>query len=225
MPTSQPELVPPLKAEPQISAWQTSDLISIFEQCFADSENTCLIKGGDEPIYLPCDEIHPQHRIIFARGFFASALHEIAHWLVAGVERRQREDYGYWYDSDGRDKPTQLAFEAVEVKPQAVEWALSLACGCPFNVSSDNLNGWQSDRYSFQDKVYQRLCFLIEDGFNQRTRLLLTQLQQFYQTPVLCIANIKYQPQVALLRVSVLPDTLFQDSLSIESALKESHEV
>ncbi len=213
-----PEFAP--KAKPKISDWQYSDLISMFEQSFACSENTCLVKGGDEPIYLPCDEIHSLHRIIFARGFFASALHEIAHWLVAGHERRQLEDYGYWYNSDGRDEPTQLAFEAVEVKPQAIEWALSLACGCPFNVSSDNLNGWQSDRYSFQDKVYQRLCFLIEHGFNQRTSLLLTKLQQFYQTPVLCVSTINYQPQASLLK-----DSLFQDSELQASALKESHEV
>jgi elongation factor P hydroxylase len=30
-------------------------LIEIFDGCFADDFNTRLIKGDDEPIYLPAD--------------------------------------------------------------------------------------------------------------------------------------------------------------------------
>ena len=30
-------------------------LIDIFDSCFADDFNTRLIKGDDEPIYLPAD--------------------------------------------------------------------------------------------------------------------------------------------------------------------------
>ena len=72
------------------------------------------------PIYLPADAAHPRHRIIFARGFYASALHEpeIAHWCIAGEQRRLLElittDYGYWYEPDGRDAITQAAFEIDE---------------------------------------------------------------------------------------------------------------
>ena len=177
------------------TSFDYQDLINIFSQCFQASENTILVKGGDEPIYLPSDEEHSHHRIIFARGFFASALHEISHWLVAGAERRQLEDFGYWYCPDGRDKELQLAFEQVEVKPQAIEWALCLACGFKFNVSSDNLNGWQSDRFAFQDKVYQRLNELINKGFNPRTQQLIDALQQFYQQPQLTIALVNYQSE------------------------------
>ncbi len=39
--------------------------------------------------------------------FFASALHEISHWCVAGKARREQVDFGYWYCPDGRDAMTQ----------------------------------------------------------------------------------------------------------------------
>lgn len=80
-----------------------TNLIEMFNCTFLDSYNTELILGGDEPVYLPADDGHRQHRIVFARGYFASALHEISHWCIAGEERRLVEDYGYWYEPDGRN--------------------------------------------------------------------------------------------------------------------------
>ncbi|VEA75987.1 Putative transporting ATPase [Salmonella enterica subsp. arizonae] len=97
-------------------------LIEIFNGCFAEEFNTRLIKGDDEPIYLPADAQVPYHRIVFAHGFYASALHEISHWCIAGKARRELVDFGYWYCPDGRDAQTQSQFEDVEVKPQAFDW-------------------------------------------------------------------------------------------------------
>lgn len=94
------------------------DLITIFNDTFLESFNTKLELGGDEPIYLPADEAHPHHRIIFARGFYASALHEIAHWCVAGPERRLLEDFGYWYEPDGRTAEVQAEFEKLKFAPK-----------------------------------------------------------------------------------------------------------
>ncbi|MDI4669682.1 elongation factor P hydroxylase [Pseudoalteromonas shioyasakiensis] len=162
---------------------QIADLIAIFESTFYQSHNTRLIKGDDEPIYLPADEQTPYHQIVFAHGFYASALHEIAHWLVAGKARRLKEDYGYWYCPDGRDKHQQAEFEAVEVKPQAIEWALSTAAGFDFNVSVDNLNGEQTCRFDFQARVHQQVLSFLASGFNQRTTALLKALSDFYKTP------------------------------------------
>lgn len=105
------------------------DLITIFNDTFLDQFNTKLELGGDEPIYLPADDEHPHHRIIFARGFYASALHEISHWCVAGPERRLLEDFGYWYEPDGRTAEVQAEFEKVEVRPQAYEWILAQSAG------------------------------------------------------------------------------------------------
>ena len=70
------------------------DIIAIFNQCFEEEYNTRLVKGGDEPIYIPANDEVPYNAIYFARGFYSSALHEIAHWLVAGKERRKLEDFG-----------------------------------------------------------------------------------------------------------------------------------
>ncbi len=53
--------------------------------------------------------------------FYASALHEIAHWCIAGENRCQQVDYGYWYEPNGRSEERQFEFEKVEVKPQALE--------------------------------------------------------------------------------------------------------
>lgn len=116
-------------------------LIQIFDSCFYEEFNTRLIKGDDEPIYLPADEQEDFNRIVFAHGYYASGLHEISHWCVAGAERRKLVDFGYWYCPDGRDAQTQSEFEKVEIKPQSYEWLFCAAAGFRFNVSCDNLSG------------------------------------------------------------------------------------
>jgi elongation factor P hydroxylase len=54
------------------STHKYEQLIEIFDGCFADDFNTRLIKGDDEPIYLPADDEVPYNRIVFAHGFYAS---------------------------------------------------------------------------------------------------------------------------------------------------------
>ena len=44
-------------------------LIEIFNSCFADEFNTRLIKGDDEPIYLPADAEVPYNRIASLMAF------------------------------------------------------------------------------------------------------------------------------------------------------------
>ncbi|MCK8360273.1 elongation factor P hydroxylase, partial [Erwinia amylovora] len=44
------------------------DLIDIFDRCFMGEFNPRLIKGDDEPIYLPADDRSPWHRVVFAHG-------------------------------------------------------------------------------------------------------------------------------------------------------------
>ena len=79
------------------STHKYEQLIEIFDGCFADDFNTRLIKGDDEPIYLPADAEVPYNRIVFAHGFYASGLHEISHWCIAGKARRELVDFGYWH--------------------------------------------------------------------------------------------------------------------------------
>ncbi|EKE84904.1 elongation factor P hydroxylase [Idiomarina xiamenensis] len=150
-------------------------LIEIFCHCFSDTEQSCLLAGDAEPFYLPAQMSLPSemevsaslqqrlqqqrrlNRIVFAHGFFASALHEIAHWCIAGSARRQQFDYGYWYEPDGRNAEQQAQFEQVEGKPQALEWLFSACVGVDFQVSVDNLGGVEVDRQAFRQTVLRQL--------------------------------------------------------------------
>jgi elongation factor P hydroxylase len=77
--------------------------------------------------------------VFFREDFGRSALHEVAHWCVAGAIRRRLPDYGYWYAPDGRDEREQAAFFSVEVTPQAIEALFCESLGLAFTVSVDNL--------------------------------------------------------------------------------------
>lgn len=161
---------------------QLTDIIHIFNQCFEKEYNTRLVKGGDEPIYLPADEEYPYHRIYFARGFYSSALHEIAHWLVAGKERRKLEDFGYWYEPDGRSEAQQREFEKVEVKPQAIEWILATAANFRYFASADNLTGNAGDNSAFKQAVYEQVKHYALNGLPKRAEMLRQALSEFYGT-------------------------------------------
>lgn len=156
------------------------DIIRIFNQCFSEEYNTYLIKGDDEPIYLPRNEERPYHAIYFAHGFYSSALHECSHWLIAGEQRRQLEDFGYWYVPDGRNSEQQHLFQQVEVKPQALEWILSKASGHPFRVSIDNLDGEPMDSEGFKKSVYQQVLAYCQHGLPLRAERFRRALCDFY---------------------------------------------
>jgi len=158
------------------------DLIQIFNDTFAASYNTQLVWGQGEPVYLPADGNCSYHRVEFAHGYYASALHEISHWCIAGEQRRLVEDYGYWYNPDGRDAQQQAEFEKVEIKPQALEWAFSAAAQKPFRVSTDNLNGVEPNRMEFQASVYHQLKQYLKMGFPHRGAMFIRALCDFYQT-------------------------------------------
>jgi len=161
------------------------DLIRLFNQLFQSSENTVLVAGDDEPIYLPADDQNPHHRVIFAHGFYESALHEISHWCIAGAARRQLVDFGYWYEPDGRSAERQRQFEQVEVKPQALEWILSEACGRKFHVSTDNLDGdpleVEAGLARFRADVVQQAQKYLKHGLPARAEVLKQALLDYYQ--------------------------------------------
>jgi len=172
-------------------------LIDIFDGCFSETYNTRLIRGDDEPIYLPADEQEDFNRIVFAHGYYASALHEISHWCVAGAARRKLVDFGYWYCPDGRDAQTQSEFEQVEIKPQSYEWLFCVAAGFPFNVSCDNLSGeCEPDRIGFQRKVREQVLATLAQGIPERPARFIAALQSYYNTGPLSAESFPYPPSL-----------------------------
>ena len=152
-------------------AIEVADLERVFRECFFARYQTILIGGGEEPLYLPSPVPRRlPHRIVYREDYFASALHEVAHWCLAGRDRRRLEDYGYWYVPDGRSVGEQQAFERVEAAPQALEWIFSDACRVPFHLSADNLDGGAGPSSGFERAVRIRRRRLLEDGLPPRAR-------------------------------------------------------
>ena len=60
----------------------------VFNDCFAHSCNTRLCGGADEPLYQPAATPAGFHALYYRGDYFASALHEVAHWCIAGAQRR-----------------------------------------------------------------------------------------------------------------------------------------
>lgn len=157
------------------------DLIDIFNHCFETKYQTRLERGGDEPIYIPANESCSFNMIYFAHGYFSSALHECSHWFIAGPERRKLVDFGYWYEPDGRNAAQQALFQQVEIKPQAIEFLLSEACGYRFNLSLDNLNGPEIDSNAFHEAVFQQVRSYRQIGLPQRAEAFRSALSLFYK--------------------------------------------
>ena len=146
-------------------------LEQVFNACFFDAYNTRLCGGADEPLYQPAIAVGECSVLYYRDDYFASALHEVSHWCLAGAERRRKPDFGYWYAPEGRCAEQQLAFEAVERTPQALEWFFSKACGYRFQVSVDNLeltNSGAHDQAQFQQSVLEQVFAWQREGLPSR---------------------------------------------------------
>lgn len=128
------------------------DVEALFAAVFADRHRTLLRGGAAEPVYRPAEGAAPA-LILYRHDYLASALHETAHWCIAGERRRRLVDYGYWYAEEGRDDDAQAAFEAVEARPQAIEWCFADAIGASFRVSLDNPGRGELDPAPFEARV------------------------------------------------------------------------
>ncbi len=150
-------------------AMDAKALEALFYTVFGASENTRLQGGADEPFYRPCSEAEPA--VIFYRlDYVRSALHEVAHWCVAGKARRGLPDYGYWYSPDDRDVKQQQAFFAVEARPQALEKWFCEALGLDFKPSIDNLSLQlsESSLAEFNQRVFDYYRALLSVGARGR---------------------------------------------------------
>jgi elongation factor P hydroxylase len=143
-------------------------VLGCFNQCFTKPFNTVLVGGADEPLYQPSTNGLAPHQIYFRSDYLASALHEAAHWCIAGEGRRGLEDYGYWYSPDGRSQDKQALFEKVEAKPQALEWIFSRACNQPFRISADNVEACVEPSDDFKDNIVKHARDFCENAMPAR---------------------------------------------------------
>lgn len=160
-----------------VAVFNAADLERLFAGCFAAGYNTRLVGGASEPLYQPASEPRGEDLIFYREDYFASALHEVAHWCIAGPQRRRQVDFGYWYAPDGRTAAQQRAFERVEYKPQALEWLFSKACRFPFSVSLDNLDGEREpDSGDFRRAILSQAQRWQHDGLPTRAALFFEAL-------------------------------------------------
>ncbi len=152
----------------------------LFAQTFFNAYHTILQGGAEEPEYRPGTGSQPSC-IYYTRDYFRSALHEIAHWCVAGPARRMLADYGYWYAPDGRTAAQQAEFEKMEVYPQALELIFSAACGHRFRVSLDNLTGEAGRTLPFETAVLAQAEALLANGLSERAAHWATTLADHYR--------------------------------------------
>jgi len=176
-------------------------IVESFHQTFQLDYQIDLVRGGDEPLYLPRSADYARDRIFYAKGFWSSALHEIAHWCVAGPARRRQMDYGYWYAPDGRDLQQQLLFEQVEIKPQAIEWLFTSALTRKFFISFDNLDAGGHDPQGFRQAVRRQALDYLAAGLPKRADRFLNALLVKQRSND---AFVRYWQRVR--RESILPD-------------------
>ncbi len=165
--------------------FQASWLEVVFEHCFAEKYDTYLLGGYPEPLYQPPSAAGGSGSIQYRGDYFASALHEVAHWCIAGPDRRLLVDYGYWYAPNGRTARQQERFENAEYKPQALEWFFARACAYPFSLSLDNLDlmcGDIPDTRRFREKVLAQTQHWQQAGLPPRGQRFLMGLCRHFKT-------------------------------------------
>lgn len=130
-------------------------------------EGVRLSGGNAEPFYRASGP-DGKAEIAFTQDYLNSCLHEIAHWCIAGKDRRFKDDYGYWYRPDGRNAGEQREFFRAEAAPQALERTFAMACGEAFRMSCDNLAGEVSGEAEFAAALDAKLGGYLADGFPRR---------------------------------------------------------
>lgn len=160
-------------------ALDTASIVDVFNQLFLETQDTRLCGGANEPLYTPSNGLEPAC-INFRADYCSSALHEAAHWCIAGAARRRLVDYGYWYNPDGRSDAAQQAFADAEARPQAMEWCFAQVSGIPFRLSLDNLDSPPNPdaTRAFATAVITQARALLSVGLPPRGRLFFTALAQ-----------------------------------------------
>jgi elongation factor P hydroxylase len=129
-------------------------IAQIFNAQFLGSHNTIMSGGAAEPLYEPAVGCRPA-RIVFTYDYPASALHEAAHWCLAGRVRRSQRDYGYWYEPGPRTAQQRREFFAAEAGVQALEAIFAQTCNVRFVVSADDFAASPEEIDAFRQRIEQ----------------------------------------------------------------------
>jgi elongation factor P hydroxylase len=130
-------------------------IAAVFNREFAVSHRTMMAGGSVEPLYLPVRGSELA-LVAYTLDYPASALHEAAHWCLAGTTRRQRRDYGYWYVPGPRNAEQRRAFFAAELDVQALEAEFARVAGVKFVVSADDFEAPVEELEAFARRVHLR---------------------------------------------------------------------
>jgi len=112
-------------------------LIDAFSGIFPSLK---IIGEAEEPFYVAPKE-NVSAIIYFRSNYPRSLLHEISHYCLAGDQRRNIDDFGFWYSPCGRAAEEQRRFETVEARPQGLEKAMCEIVGIKFSPSLDDFSG------------------------------------------------------------------------------------
>jgi elongation factor P hydroxylase len=168
------------RRQPGVAQPSAAEIAGCFNFLFGRSHRVEMIGGGGEPEYLPATDESPGY-VRYRSNFAHSALHEAAHWCIAGARRRQQVDYGYWYQSPPRDETTQLAFVQAESRVQALESILTSAAGMVFRVSLDDVENLFRFEADFADAVATATAQWWRCGLPPRAEKLHRDLKQLSQ--------------------------------------------
>ena len=166
--------------DPSAHTLTDRQIAGCFNRWMGRAYRVRLLGGAEEPVYLPpAPPAHERPAIIrYTRDYPASALHELAHWCIAGPERRARLDYGYWYQPPPRDAAARAAFVRAEIRVQALESRLAAICGLPFRVSLDDMSSPVALADTFSRQVSGAAAAMVESRLPPRARELMTLLRR-----------------------------------------------
>ena len=169
-----------------------------FSTCFMKEFKTVLTGGAKEPLYIPAKDENELNRLYYREDYLSSALHEVAHWCLAGDIRREKIDFGYWYVSEGRSVKQQGDFESVEARPQALEWYFSLAANSRFYLSLDNFNDLAKyNAENFARSIVQHAKTFVVEGLPNRAKLFFFELMKSFGTSIIP-SEIKFETNLLL---------------------------
>lgn len=154
-----------------------TDIAACFNEAFSSSHHTRMLGGAQEPLYLPATDTQPA-RLYYREDFAASALHEAAHWCIAGRQRRTQVDFGYAYQPPPRSDTQQRRFFALEVRTQALESLFAAAAGVCFQPSADNLGSDIAPFAAQIERVVPQVQRWVATSADRRARQLLTALRR-----------------------------------------------